>query len=221
MPSSSSSFSHHYDPELPSQPPRGHRLKIISAIVIAVVLVSGGVIFVVHYYYTFSPYQGGPQAAFAFLPASDFTRAYGIQFTGSNYTSNLSFSLPPKFSSKGLLKAEAWLYRPFQTNQLNNTSSLDVVSVLIMEMNSTAQASASYSSLKTSLYVGATEVSTGFYSGFRYALWEGNISSIPINVYFAQDSNFLLIMQFYGSTITYESTIFKEQVVLMLTAGGA
>ncbi len=209
------------DPQLPSQPPKGYRLKLATVIAIVVVLASVGIIVVVHYYYTFSPYQGGLQPSFAFLPTSDFTRTYGIQFIGTNYTSNLSFSLPPKFSSRGLLYAEAWIYFPLQTNKSINTSAIIAVSTLIMEMNSTSQASSSYSTLETSLYVGTTEVSTGYFYGFHYALWKGNISSTPINVYFAQDKNYLLIMQFYGPAITYETTIFKEQVVLMLSTAGA
>lgn len=216
-------FSPRYniDPQLPSQPPKGYRIKVATVIAITVVLVSFGVIVVVHYYYTFSPYQGGPEPSFAFLPTSDFTRTYGTQFTGSNYTSNLSFSLPPKFSSRGLLYAEAWIYFPLQTNKSFNSSSIVAVSTLIMEMNSTSQASSSFSTLETSLYVGTTEVSTGYFYGFRYALWEGNISSTPINVYFAQDENYILIMQFYGPAITNETTIFTEQVVLMLSTSGA
>ncbi|MEM0136549.1 MAG: hypothetical protein QXU18_15205 [Thermoplasmatales archaeon] len=207
--------------EYPSPPPPriSFRSKIIIVVVIIVVIFAGIVVIALDPN-AFSPYQNYPQPSFAFLPATDITSIYGIQIVGSNYSSNLSFTLPSKFTSQGLVQAEAWLYQPFQTNQSANASSIFIITTLIMEMNSSSQASVSFSALENSLYTGGTEVSKGSFSGFQYALWEGNSSSTHLDVYFAHEGKYILVMQFFGSSISHKTAVFDEQVIIMFPTGG-
>ncbi|MDA8054891.1 MAG: hypothetical protein M0Z77_04480 [Thermoplasmatales archaeon] len=193
-----------------------HYLKFIVMIV-AVVIVAAAAVVVVYPSLTHTP-KPPPQPIFAFLPSSTFNSTYGGQgFKAANYTSNASSSQSlSSLYADGMEKVEMWLY------STNSTASIGIVATLatlVMEVNSSSDVSLILANLAHSAFTNSTVMSTGNVSGFQYSLLEVNASSsggLQANVFLAHDGKFILVMEFAGSTIVKEMTIFSDQISVML-----
>ncbi|MGC8562849.1 MAG: hypothetical protein ACP5NO_06615 [Thermoplasmata archaeon] len=97
-----------------------------------------------------------------------------------------------------------------------NSSSIMVVGILIMEMNSSSVVNASFRSFEHSMEnESGVTTTTGNLSVFRYVSASGTVNSVPLTLYWAVYDQYILFMEFYGKTTTQESTVFSHQVSSM------
>ena len=205
-------------PVQPSPPRRSSALKfVVMAIVVIIVVAAVVVVVALPHTHTITV-QPASQPTFTFLSASNLTSVYGFAMTATNATKNLSSYIPPGISYPEIVKAEMWLYQPFETSPIVNASSLLIVGTIIMELNSSRMVNQSLGDFIQAGHTQAnTTVSQGNMSGFHYVLVSQTVSSVPVDIYFATHGKFILFVEFIGSSAVAKApTVFTQQVGTML-----
>ena len=196
-----------------SQSRRGSRFKLIAVIVVVIVVVAA-VIIVLYPHFSSSPKPLQSQPTLTFLPASTLASIYGTTITAANDSSNLTSIITPQsffnLSSQGFVKGEAWVYEG------QNATFNFIVATVIIEMNSTTLATSVFATLEHAWFANSTVAPTENFQGFQYVLWKGNIThNIPYDAYIAHDGKYVLLMEFDGSAVAHEGTVFQDQVSKM------
>ena len=204
-------------PPVQPSPKKSSTLKLVVIAVVAII-VAAAVVVAVTLPNTTHIQPPAPQPTFTFLSASNLTSVYGLAMTSTNETKNLSSYIPNDISYTEIVKAEMWLYQPFETGPLINESSLLVVGTVIMYLNSSRIVNQSLANFIQSMSAQSNvTIGRGNMSGFRYVSASETVNGIPADIYFAVHGRYILFVEFIGgSAVAKAPVIFSHQVNAMV-----
>ena len=154
------------------------------------------------------------QPSFAFITTQQLKSIYHENFTGENYTQNItktSLNLSGSTYSE-LQKAEMWLYA---ANGTGNSISFNLIAVLILEAQNSSDAAKVYQVVMKGIEKSSTLklIGNGSFMNFAYSEYEINTSSsLNATIYFAHNGKFILLQEFIGTSTSNSLVAFHTQI---------